>query len=177
MRFEIRIAGEGGQGIILASVILAEAAGIYEGKNVVQSQVYGAAARGEISKADVIISDKEIFYPEVSNPDILIALTGQSYKNYSKDVKENGIIIVDSFFVRDCKLNDSVIALPLLEVAKNTTGKKISMNIVSLGALSAIAKCVYIESLENVIKRRFAGKALEENLKALNEGYKLQKLV
>jgi len=99
MKYSVRLTGSGGQGIILASIILAEAAGIYDGKNVVQSQVYGAAARGEISKADVIISDEEIYFPEVRMPDVLLTLTQESYNEFTKTVKDETKVIIDEFGV------------------------------------------------------------------------------
>src|SRR3990172_8617479 len=95
-QYEVRLSGSGGQGIILGGVILAEAAAIYEKKNAVQSQSYGPEARGGASKADVIISDEEIDYPKALKIDVLLALTQEACNKYIKDLKEGGVLIVDS---------------------------------------------------------------------------------
>ena len=92
-RFEIRLSGSGGQGMITAGIILANAAAIYENKNSVQSQSYGPEARGGASKAEVIISSDEINYPKVTSPDFLVALTQEAYDKYSKDIKDDCLII------------------------------------------------------------------------------------
>ena len=98
MKIEIRFTGSGGQGLVLASRVLAKAA-LIESRNVLQSQVYGAEARGGATKSEVIISDKEIFFPEVLIPDILVIMTDEAYKKYSKSLKKNGIMVLDSFTV------------------------------------------------------------------------------
>src|SRR4030065_737676 len=94
-RTEIRLAGEGGQGLILAGVILAEAAAIYDGKQVIQTQSYGPEARGGASKAEVVIGDGEIDYPEVIHADVLVALSQEACDRYAANVKKNGLLIVD----------------------------------------------------------------------------------
>src|SRR5512139_2762594 len=98
-RYEIRLSGSGGQGLILAGVILAEAAGIHDGKYVCQTQSYGPEARGGASKAEVIISDEEIDYPKAMKPDLLLAMNQRSCDTYLFDLKPNGVLVVDSTFV------------------------------------------------------------------------------
>src|SRR4030066_2016765 len=95
-RFEIRLAGSGGQGLILAGIILAEAAGIYDGKFVCQTQSYGPAARGGASKAEVVISDGEIDYPKAIQPDVLLAMNQKSLDAFSSDLKPGGLLLVDA---------------------------------------------------------------------------------
>src|SRR5512134_3608635 len=95
-RYEIRLSGEGGQGIVLAGVILAEAAAIYDGKNATQTQVYGPESRGGASKAEVIISDEEIDYPKAISVDLLLALTQAAADKFSHDLKPSGILVLDS---------------------------------------------------------------------------------
>lgn len=172
MKKEIRIAGSGGQGIVLASILLAEASGLYDGKNVVQSQVYGAAARGEMSKADVIISDEEIFFPEVRNPDIVIALSQDAYDEFTKGLKEGALVIFDDFYVRH--LNDGVknFPYPITQIALEVTGNKISSNIVLLGILSGLTGVVSLDALKKAVSERFKNK-VEVNIKALEKGYEL----
>jgi 2-oxoglutarate ferredoxin oxidoreductase subunit gamma len=172
MRKEIRIAGSGGQGIVLASILLAEASGIYDGKNVVQSQVYGAAARGEMSKADVIISDEEIYFPEVRSPDIVITLSQDAYDEFTNGLKEGSLVILDDFYVRHLKDGIKNFHYPITKVAIDITGSKISSNIVLLGILSGLTGVVTLDALKNVVNERFKNKG-ELNIKALEKGYEL----
>jgi 2-oxoglutarate ferredoxin oxidoreductase subunit gamma len=94
-RKEFRLSGSGGQGLILAGKILAEAAAIYDGKNATQSQSYGPEARGGSSRSEIIVSDEEIDYPKAVNIDLLLAFTQEACDKYKKDVKDDGIVLVD----------------------------------------------------------------------------------
>src|SRR5512136_3011541 len=94
-RTEIRLAGEGGQGMILAGIILAEAAAIYDGKMAVQTQSYGPEARGGASKSEVVIADGEIDHPEVLSADVVVALSQEAYNKYAVCIKPGGLLIVD----------------------------------------------------------------------------------
>jgi len=100
-RYEIRLSGAGGQGLILAGKILAEAAAIYENKNATQSQSYGPEARGGASRSEVIISDGDIDFPKASALDLLLCLTQEACDKYVGDLKTDGLLIVDSRFVKD----------------------------------------------------------------------------
>ncbi len=174
MVYQVRLVGEGGQGLILGGVILAEAAGIYEGKNVIQSQIYGAAARGEISKSEVIISDKTIYYPKVRHADTFLALTQDAYDTYKDSVKEDGIIIIDSFYVKDYNPGwRKTYPLPLSETAIDVVGKEIATNIVSLAAIDAITNVVKKDSLKKAVLSRVPKGTEDANLKAFEAGYKL----
>lgn len=172
MKTEIRLAGSGGQGIILASILLAEAAGIYDQKNVLQSQVYGAAARGEISKADVIISDTEIYFPEVRLPDVMLILTQESYDTFSKQIKPTTLIIVDNFYVK--RINESLnnYVFSITDIALNITNKRISSNIVALGIISGLTDVVSLNALTETIKNHFK-EGVQKNIEALYAGYKI----
>ncbi|NNG68255.1 2-oxoacid:acceptor oxidoreductase family protein, partial [Caldanaerobacter subterraneus] len=129
---EIRLGGSGGQGLILAGIILAEAA-ILDGKVSVQSQSYGPEARGGSSKAEVIISDGPIIYPKVLKPDVLLALTSHAYKSYKEDVKEAGLIIVDDSVEVEKESKVKTLKFPILKTAQEVVGKAYVANIVSLG--------------------------------------------
>jgi len=172
MRKEIRLAGTGGQGLILAGVILAEAAGVYEGKKVIQTQSYGPEARGGASKTDVIISDEEILYPKARRVDILACLSQKSCDSYLKDLKEDGIIINDSFYVRTCNAKNCY-KLPLSEQTRKRFGREIFMNIVLLGALSEVTKIVTLESLKKALETQVPPATLENNLLALDLGVEI----
>ena len=169
-RTEIRLAGEGGQGMILAGIILAEAAAIYDGKNAVQTQSYGPEARGGASKAEVIISDGEIDHPEVISADVLVALSQEAFRKFSKDVKPNGLLIVDSDKV-DSTPAPQAIRIPVTKMAFETTGKIITANTVALGVLVALTGVVSRESIEKAILARAPKGTEEMNRKALAAGF------
>lgn len=173
---EIRLAGTGGQGVILASIILAEAAGVYENHQVVQTQSYGPEARGGASKADVIISDEPILYPKCRRVDILLALSQQAADRYFENLKTRGIAIVDCFYVRQCSRQD-VWRLPLAETARQELGRELFTNILALGALARITGTVKLKSLELSLASRVPSASLELNHKALHLGWDLAQTV
>ena len=121
MRTEVRLAGTGGQGLILAGVILAEACGVYEGKQVVQTQSYGPEARGGASKSDVIISEDEILYPKARRLDVLACLSQDSANVYVKDLRPAGLMITDSTYVHSCSREDAV-CVPLTQATRGSSG-------------------------------------------------------
>ena len=114
-RYEVRLSGEGGQGLILAGVILAEAAAIYDNKNAIQTQSYGPEARGGACKSEVIISEDEIDYPKATRIDLLLALTQEACDRYAGELKQEGILVADSFAVeRIPKDHFKVFRLPII---------------------------------------------------------------
>src|SRR5512142_903638 len=133
-RTEIRLAGEGGQGMILAGIILAEAAAIHEGKHVTQTQSYGPESRGGASRSEVVISDGEIDHPEVLAPDVVVALSQEAYNKFGKSVKAGGLLIVDGDAVHT-PAHFSGIKIPIGRIAHETTGRAITANTVALGVL------------------------------------------
>lgn len=170
-RLEIRLSGSGGQGMILAGIILAEAA-ILEGKNAVQSQSYGPEARGGASKAEVIISDLEIDYPKVSRPDLLLALTYEALLRYSGDIKSDGLIIMDTSLKRP-KTEIEIIQLPIIQTSEEKIGKAIVANIVALGVLVAATKIVSRESITASVLAKVPKGTEELNKQALFAGFGL----
>jgi len=167
-RYEIRLAGSGGQGLILAGIILAEAAGIYDGKFVCQTQSYGPAARGGASKAEVVISDREIDYPKAIQPDVFLAMNQKSLDTYMADLKPDGLLIVDATLVPEVPL-DRFMAIPFTQIARDL-GKEMVANIVALGALTALTGAVTLESLEKAVLARVPPPTRELNQKALQAG-------
>lgn len=168
-RYEIRLAGSGGQGLILAGVILAEAAGIYDGKYVCQTQSYGPAARGGTSKAEVVISDAEIDYPKAIRPDALLAMNQKSLDTYYHDLKPGGLLLVDSTFVHEVPPG-GVIAIPFTRLAREQLGREMAANIVALGALAALTDAVSLSSLEAAVLARVPKGTEELNKRALTAG-------
>ncbi len=175
-RTEIRLAGEGGQGMILAGIILAEAAAIYDHKSAVQTQSYGPEARGGASKAEVVISSDEIDYPEVIGADVLVALSQEACDKYATNLKKNGLLIVDEEKVGRVPMT-SAIKLPILRTAVETTGKAITANVVALGALVGLTGVVSQQAIEKAVTARAPRGTEEINKAALDTGFKLAEQV
>ncbi|MFB3896595.1 MAG: 2-oxoacid:acceptor oxidoreductase family protein [bacterium] len=170
-RIEIRLSGSGGQGLITAGIILAEAAGVYEHKQATQSQSYGPEARGGASKSEVIISTQDIDYPKVIQPDILLAMTSLAKEKYLADLKPNGIAIIDSTFVKETIAKPGVYSIPISKLAKEQTGKMITANIVALGAIVAITNIVSRKAVEQAVLARVPKGTEKLNIAALRAGF------
>jgi 2-oxoglutarate ferredoxin oxidoreductase subunit gamma len=170
MRTEFRLSGSGGQGLLLAGIVLSEAA-ILEDKNVVQTQSYGPEARGGSSKAEVVVSDTDIDYPKCTDPDYLLCLTGASYNVYGP-MQDKGVIIVDSSIALNPEIKAKTLALPILETTKKL-GKMIVTNIVALGAIASLSGIVTEKTLEKAVLDRVPKGTEELNLKALKAGFEL----
>ncbi len=168
-RFEVRLSGSGGQGLIMAGIILAEAAGIYDGKNVCQTQSYGPEARGGASKAEVVISDAEIDYPKAIKPDLLLAMNQKACDSYFFDLKPKGILIVDSTFVKQLPTSKAI-TIPFTQIARQEIGKEMAANIVALGAMVEITGIVTSQGLEAAVLGRVPKGTEELNKKALQAG-------
>ena len=173
-KFEIRLSGSGGQGLLLAGIILAEGA-INDGKNSVQTQSYGPEARGGASKSEVIISSEVIDFPKVRDCDILLALTQRSYEQYSEGLKDNGILIIDNSVNVGEVGNKKLYSVPILDTAVKVLGKPMVTNIVALGAIVGITKVISNESLEKAVLDRVPKGTEELNKKALSMGYEIAK--
>ena len=171
-RYELRFSGAGGQGLILAGVIMAEAASIYEGKQAVQSQSYGPEARGGASRADVIIADEPILYPKSRQLDVLVCLSQPAVDKYFEDLKVHGTAIIDSFYVHECPREGAVCAA-MTETARAELGRELFTNIVMLGVLAQVTRAVKLESLERAVANRAPAKTLDLNKKALALGWQL----
>ncbi|MGZ8428032.1 MAG: 2-oxoacid:acceptor oxidoreductase family protein [Candidatus Deferrimicrobiaceae bacterium] len=175
-RYEIRFSGSGGQGLILAGVIFAEAATIYDTKNAVQSQSYGPEARGGASKSEVIISDQTIDFPKATSIDLQLSLTQESCTKYYKDLKPDGTLLVDEDFVREIpKGTFKVIKLPIIRTATEEIGKSFVANIVAIGAIAGITGQVTYEAVEKAVLSRVPKGTEELNKKALKAGFDLAK--
>ena len=176
-KMEIRLAGSGGQGVILATIILAEAA-IIAGKNTAQSQSYGPEARGGMCKAEVIISDEVIGFTKVTHPTFLLALTQASLDKYAKEAGEDCILMADASLdlPKGLKMK-KVYSLPILETAKTEVGKAFTANIVAVAAINEALKLVSLKDLEEAVFRHIPRGTEEINRKALYAGEKLAKSI
>ena len=172
-KIEVRISGLGGQGVVLAGQILGKAA-VYDGKNVVQTQSYGAEARGSAAKSEVIISDETIGFPIVRKCDILVAMNQEALDRYLKDVKENGALIVDSTSVkRISETKAKIFKIPATEHAEKTFGARIYANMLMLGALTKVLNVVSEKAMKKAILDTLAKNVADINEEAYKKGKQL----
>ena len=172
-RFEMRLAGTGGQGMILAGIILAEAAAIGAGKHVAQSQSYGPEARGGASKAEVIISDTEIDYPKVIQADLLLAMSQEACDKYGREVKSDGWLIIDSEQVKRVPPHPRTVRVPITRISVEQVGRQITANIVALGVIVGLTGIVPCQAVIEAVERRAPPGTKEINLQALQAGFAL----
>ncbi len=171
-RYDIRLSGSGGQGLVFAGTILAEALGIHEGKNVAQTQSYGPEARGGASRSDLVFSSGEIYYPKALKLDLLLALTQEACDTYYLNLKDEGLLIVDSGLVDQPPARD-VINLPFIQSARENLGTPVVANIIALGAIVSLTKIISKESLIEALKTKSPKAMLDLNLKAVELGFEL----
>ncbi|UCG93139.1 MAG: 2-oxoacid:acceptor oxidoreductase family protein [candidate division WOR-3 bacterium] len=170
-RYEFRLSGSGGQGLILAGKILAEAAAIYDGKNATQSQSYGPEARGGSSRSEIIISDEEIDYPKAVNIDLLLVFTQEACDKYCKDIREGGILLADSEYVTKVPTgNFKTYFLPITEIAEKEVGKALVANIVALGMITELTHAISKDAVESAILSRVPKGTEDLNRKAFTVG-------
>jgi 2-oxoglutarate ferredoxin oxidoreductase subunit gamma len=170
MMKQLRLSGSGGQGVITAAIILAEAA-VEEGKEAVQSQSYGPEARGGASKAEVIISDKPIYHPKVLHPQLVLAMTQKAADKYYSDLDADGTLVIDEDLVPNAPDFPHTIRIPITRLAVEKIGKPLFANIVALGALVKITKLVDFETIKASVANRVPPSTIEKNMQALQVGY------
>jgi 2-oxoglutarate ferredoxin oxidoreductase subunit gamma len=168
-RYEIRLSGSGGQGLILMGIILAEAMGIYDGKQVAQTQSYGPEARGGSSKSEVIISDEEIDYPKIMSLDLLLAMNQKACDEFYPDLKPEGLLIVDSTFVIQLP-TPKAFQIPFTRIAREKFKKEVVANIIALGALSQLTPIVSLKAVASAVLARVPKGTEKLNRDALKAG-------
>ncbi|MDD6924194.1 MAG: 2-oxoacid:acceptor oxidoreductase family protein [Veillonellaceae bacterium] len=167
---QLRFSGSGGQGVITAAIIFAEAA-VMEGKYAVQSQSYGPEARGGASKAEVIISDKPVWHPHVEVPDVVLAMTQKAADKYYKDINPDGVLVLDEQLVPEPPDFSNVIRIPITKYAIEKLGKPLFANIIALGALVKVTGLVDIDDVKTCVSRRVPPHTVDKNMQALDIGY------
>ena len=180
MRVDIRIAGFGGQGIILAGIVIGKAAALYDDLFAVQTQSYGPEARGGASKTEVIISDTEIDYPKVQKPDIFVAMSHEALIAYLDDLKDGGTLIVDSDLIKEDEVisfvrkhNIKFYKAPVTRTAEEKIGIRIVANIVMIGAITSITHVVTVEAARQAITVSVPTGTEDKNIAAFEAGTKL----
>lgn len=176
-RYEVRIGGFGGQGVVTMAVVMGETLSLIDNKYVVQTQSYGPEARGGASKSEVVISDEEIDYPKVQEPDVFIVLSRAAYLEYIDGLKEGGTLIVDEDLVQvegELPKNVKVYKIPATRIADKEVGTKQATNVVMLGAFAVITKLLSTEGLKQRIEERWP-RFVKTNMLALELGMKAGK--
>ena len=175
MQKELRLSGSGGQGVITAAIIFAEAAAAC-GKNVAQSQSYGPEARGGASRSEVIISDDVIYHPHVEHPDIVLAMTQAAADKYAGDLDPaHGILIVDSELVPNVPAAAHIVSVPITTLAIEKIGKSLFANIVALGVITYVSGIVPLDAVKTAVAHRVPPHTVDANMQALMVGYEAAK--
>lgn len=172
---EVRIAGLGGQGVVLAGKILGRAA-VYQGKRVVQTQSYGAEARGSAAKSEVIIADERIGFPIVRKCDILVVMSQNALEKYLKDLKEDGTLLVDESMVKEVPtIKARVFKVPATKMAENKLKLRICANVIMLGALIKATSIISQKAVEKAITQSVPKEAQKVNIQGFRIGLELVK--
>lgn len=169
---EIRIAGFGGQGVILSANILGRAAALFEGGYATMTQNYGPEARGGAASAALILSDEPILYPYLTHPDVLVVMSQEAYTRFGPELRENGILIVEEDLVRLDGLSGTprVYSIPATRFAEEL-GKKMVLNVVMVGFLVAVAEVVSREAARQAVAAAVPARFRDLNLAAFDRGY------
>ena len=176
-KWEVRFSGTGGQGIIRAAVILAQAA-LYDGFDAVQSQSYGPESRGGSTKGEVVIDEDIIYYPKVNCPNLVLCMSQEAYKKYASDIREGGILILDSFIKQTegkVPAEAKVYEFPIIENARELLNNEMSANVLSLGIIVGLTDIVSEDSMKQAIEETFKKNIVAMNLKAFDLGLEMAK--
>ncbi|MGI9101862.1 MAG: 2-oxoacid:acceptor oxidoreductase family protein [Terriglobales bacterium] len=169
---EIRIAGFGGQGVILSAIVIGKAASIYEGGFATMTQSFGPEARGGACSAQVILSDSPVLYPYVTQPDILVVMSQEAYTKFAPELKAGGTLVIEQDLVKigDLPTSTKVFSCPATRLAEEL-GKRMVLNIVMVGFFAAVAKLVKPEALRQAVAESVPPAFKDLNLKAFDKGY------
>lgn len=172
MKDELRMSGQGGQGAITLGYVFGRAAALYEKRNVIMTEAYGPEITGGFARADLMISDDEIEYPNVNNPDVLVVMSNEGWEMNGHLVKDSGKIIYEDFLVTPEGAKAKLYPIPAIKEA-NKLGRKVVANVIMLGALQELTNIVSKENLEKALLERVPNGTEELNLKALHRGYEI----
>jgi 2-oxoglutarate ferredoxin oxidoreductase subunit gamma len=168
MRSEIRIAGFGGQGIVLAGYIVGKAFALFEGLDAVMTQAYGPEARGGASSANIVVSDEPIDFPFVQQPDVLLALSQEAYSKFRKSAKHEALILIDEDLVMPDP-GDVTFNIPATRIAEEL-GKRIVANIVMVGFFTGITGLVSQQAMLKAIRNSVKPNTVDLNIDAFQKG-------
>ena len=173
---EIRIAGFGGQGVILSAHIIGRAVALHENGYATMTQNYGPEARGGAASAALVISDQPVLFPYVANPDILVVLSQEAFTRFTPDVKEGGVLLVeeDLVHIQNIPQQLKVYSIPATRIAEEL-GKKMVLNVVMVGFFCAITGALSNEACRKAVQDCVPAKFLDLNLKAFDRGFQFGK--
>ncbi len=173
MRKEILLTGFGGQGLILAGILMAESAVLYQGLNATQNQAYGIEARGGECRSEVILSDATIHHADVDAPDVVLCMSQMAFDKFAPLVKEGGLVVIDTVFVEDTgklKPGSELKSYPITEICNEATGRTIMANVTALGILAQLTGLITPENMEKEILSRVPPGTEDTNRRALFAG-------
>lgn len=170
-RYEIRFSGSGGQGMMLLGDIIAQAAGTFEDKEILLTKSYGPESRGGACRSELIIDTDPINYPEVTRPNLMLAMTQLACDKYHSDLDPEGILLVDPQFVKTVPAEiKNIYSIPMAQIAKEETGKEIVANVVAMGAIVVLGNFVGVESVKKAVLDHFPPSLRAMNETAFNAG-------
>jgi len=169
---EIRIAGFGGQGVILCAAIIGKAAAIHENGFATMTQSFGPEARGGACSAQVILSDMPVLYPYVTNPDVLVVMSQEAYTRFAPELKPGGVLLVERDLVRlsDLPKSARIFSVPATRLAEDL-GKKMVLNVVMVGFFGAVTGLISPEALRKAVADSVPAAFRELNLRAFDKGF------
>lgn len=170
MRWEVRLAGFGGQGIVLAGFILGKATALYDNKDAIFTQAYGPEARGGACSAELVIADEEIDYPEVRSPDALVIMSQEASDKYGGSLRSGGTVLVDEDLVSRPPSWENIHRVPFTRMA-DELGRRIVANVVMLGSFTAVTGIVGREAMEEAIRTSVRERVIDLNMRAFAAGY------
>ena len=170
-RTEILIGGVGGQGVILAGILLGAAATLFDNKKAVQTQAYSSEQRGGMARAEVILDSDPITDPQVRRPVILIALAQDAVNRHLPKIKPSGLLVMDSDLVKEVGPGDfQTLAIPATSLAERELGNIVVANLILLGALIKKTGLLSVGAMEKAIAANVPPQAKDLNLKAFRRG-------
>jgi 2-oxoglutarate ferredoxin oxidoreductase subunit gamma len=169
---EIRLAGFGGQGVILSAIVLGKAASIHQGAFATMTQSFGPEARGGACSAQLIVSERPVLYPYVSKPDILVVMSQEAYSRFVPELKNNGILIIEQDLVRisELKGNVQIFSVPATRIAEEL-GKRMVLNSVMVGFFAAVTHLLDPVAVRKAVADSVPASFRELNLKAFDKGF------
>lgn len=169
---EIKFGGFGGQGVILAGIIIGKAASLFDNKDATLTQAFGPEARGSACSAQVIVSDGKILYPYVTRPDILVAMSQDAFTRFSPELKDDGVYIIESELVKPKVIPEkaTVCGIPATRIAEEL-GRKMVLNIVMVGFFTAVTGLIDADAVRKAVRDSVPSTTIDLNLRAFNRGY------
>ena len=169
---EIRVAGFGGQGVILSAIVLGKAASIYQGEFATMTQNFGPEARGGACSAQLMLSDQPVLYPYVTQPDVLVVMSQEAYTKFAPELKDRGTLLIERDLVRVSEMpaQTRIYSIPATRIAEEL-GKRMVLNIVMVGFFAAVTQLLGADAVRKAIADSVPSSFRELNLKAFDKGY------